>query len=417
MPDASASTHQPARRVIVLGATGSIGRQTLDVIAQLNAQRNATPNATPNAARYEVVGLAAGSSAEALATLASAHPAAALAIASPPNPGAITSAAGVAVFEGPDAPERLVREIECDLVVAAIVGVAGLASTFAAIELGRDVALANKETLVAAGSLAMPLASQTGARILPIDSEHAGIWQCLLGAMSPSMGASAYAPPAPPPSAIERVTITASGGPFLNLDASAIARATPADALRHPTWRMGPKNTIDSASLMNKTLELIEAHHLFNLPASRLAMLIHPRSIVHAIVEMRDGQLLAQLGAPDMRGAIQHALTFPAREPATCDRLDLRELGSLTFEPVDTARFPAATLGERAINEGGSAGAVLNAANEIAVRAFLDGAITFDRIPALVESAMDTIQPHPLRDITDAQQADTHARALTLSRL
>lgn len=385
------------RRVIILGSTGSIGTQTLEVIERLSL--------APHGPSLRVVGLAAGRNAALLFDQAARHGVRDLALAA-----GEPAQAGSTLRVGPDAAERLVREVPCDLVVAAMVGVSGLPATLAAVELGRHVALANKETLVAAGDLVVPLARRTGAALLPVDSEHSGVWQCLAGAGTHAL------PPFACPAGVARVTLTASGGAFRDWTPEQIAAATPADALRHPTWSMGRKVTIDSASLMNKALELIEAHHLFALPASRLGAILHPQSIVHALVEFADGSVVAQLGVPDMRTPIQVALAWPARADAPPPRLDLAGLARLDFRAVDDARYPAVGLALRAIDAGGTSGAILNAANEACVEAFLAGTLRFDRIAPLVGEALAAIAPRPVRTLADVLDADRAARAFVASR-
>jgi 1-deoxy-D-xylulose-5-phosphate reductoisomerase len=368
-------------RVIVLGSTGSIGTQTLDTIEHLNTlhARGVFPR------RYEVIGLAAGANQELLARQRSAYPGARWALAS----------------ADPDAAERLVRETACDVVVAAIVGSAGIAPTLAALELGRDVALANKETLVAAGSLAVAAARRTGARLLPVDSEHSGAWQAI------GLG---MCPPFASPPAIRRLTLTASGGAFRTTPLQALRMMPVAEALKHPTWRMGPKVTIDSASLMNKALEIIEAHWLFGLPSERLGAVVHPQSVVHALIEHEDGSVVAQMGAPDMRTPIQVALAWPERGEGLAKRLDLLACGPLTFEPVDPRRYPAFGLADEALRLGGTAGAVLNAANEEAVAAYLDGRCCFGDVPIFVGRAMAEVGVSALRSLADVREAEREAR-------
>ncbi len=303
---------------------------------------------------------------------------------------------------GRDAAERLVLEVDCDLVLAAMVGIAGLPATLAAVELGRDVALANKETLVAAGAIMVAAAKKSGAKLLPVDSEHSGVWQALGTHLAPPLACGAE---------VAKVTLTASGGPFRTWSKQEIAKVTPAQALRHPTWSMGPKVTIDSASLMNKALELIEAHWLFGLPAHKLDAVIHPQSIVHAIIEHADGSLIAQLAAPDMRLPIQVALTHPRRPPSPVGPVDLASLKHLDFETVDHDRFPAIELARRVIERGGAAGAALNAANEVAVSEFLAGARPFDTIASAAARALDAIAA-PIHTLTDVFIADERARAV-----
>jgi 1-deoxy-D-xylulose-5-phosphate reductoisomerase len=415
-------------RVIVLGSTGSIGTQTLEVIEHLNAMHRAGAWCT----EYRVVGLAAGSRwpvvrAQA-ARLGVQHTA--LADGDAPADGP--------TFAGPGAAERLVREVDCELVLAAITGAAGLPATLAAVELGRDIALANKETLVAAGALIVPAARKSGSRLLPVDSEHSALWQCLVGAgtlrgspeapqqpsLAPRAGHDIHAPPMAVPGSVERMILTASGGPFRTWSKEQIDRATPEEALKHPTWNMGPKVTIDCASLTNKGLEVIEAHWLFGIPGPRIEVVIHPQSIVHSLVEFADGSTIAQLGSPDMRGPIQYALASwrgaGARPRGIARRIDWRELRRLDFEPPDLERFPALALAYRAIAEGGAAGAIFNAANEAAVQAFLAGAIPFGQIPELVRDAMDQLhspQRPSIGTLEDVLRVDAEARRLVTSQI
>ena len=391
---------QPTRRLIVLGSTGSIGRQTLDVVAHLRtlAEQRGEP------APIEVVGLAAGRRASELAEQASVHGVRHTALCEGDG--------GAATFLGTDSAERLVREVEADIVMAAVVGAAGLPATLAALELGRDVALANKETLVAAGSLVAPTARRSGARLLPVDREHSALWQCLHAIAGPG-----EAPPMRPPAQVRRLVLTASGGPFRTASASEVYNATPERALAHPTWDMGPKVTVDCASLTNKALEVIEAHWLFGFPSSQLYVLVHPQSIVHSLIETIDGSVLAQLGISDMRLPIQFALTHPDRAPGHTPRLDLAQLARLDFEEPDEVRFPALGMARWVIDTGGTAGAIFNAANEAAVEAFLAGHIAFGRIGELTASACEAIEAKPLRTLDDAMHADATAREHVRSRL
>ena len=266
---------------------------------------------------------------------------------------------------------------EADLVVSAIVGAAGLAPTYAAISAGRAVALANKETLVCAGEAVMAAARRSGARLLPVDSEHNAIFQAMGGR---------------DPATIVKMTITASGGPFRQWSAERIANATRAEALAHPNWAMGPKVTIDSASLMNKGLELIEAHHLFGVPAERLAVVVHPQSIVHGLIAFADGSLIAGMASPDMRTPIAHCLAYPERIASGVAAPDLAALGALTFEQADLVRFPALALAIDALSEGGGAPTALNAANEVAVEAFLAGRIGFSALSRVVERTLGAMR-------------------------
>ncbi|OAB63014.1 hypothetical protein AY599_16130 [Leptolyngbya valderiana BDU 20041] len=382
------------RRLIVLGSTGSIGRQTLDVVAHLASLATAKGQPPP----IEVVGLAAGRRAHELQEQAAAHGVAHTALCEGDD--------GSATFIGSDATERLVREVDADIVMAAVVGAAGLPATLAAVELGRDVALANKETLVAAGAVVVPAAARSGSKLLPVDSEHSALWQCLHAIAGPDA-----APPMEPPAHVSRLVLTASGGPFRTTSADEVYNATPEQALAHPTWDMGPKVTIDCASLTNKALEVIEAHWLFGFPSARLGVLVHPQSIVHSLIETVDGSVLAQLGISDMRLPIQFALTHPERAPGNTPKLDLAALARLDFEEPDEDRFPALALARWVIDTGGTAGAIFNAANEAAVEAFLKGDIPFGRIGELTRDACESLDVTPLETLQDATHADTRARA------
>ena len=381
----------PVRRLILLGSTGSIGVSTVQVLEHLRA----------HGTTFEVIGLAAGSNAALLAEQAKALGVRDLAIADASAAGALGPDARVRT--GPDAALRLVEELARpgDLLVAAMVGFAGLASAMRAIELGCHVALANKETLVAAGALVTELVRRHGVELFPIDSEHSALAQCIRSGRA---------------SEVDRVVITASGGPFRTWSAERTADATVAEALRHPTWQMGRKITIDSATLMNKALEIIEAHWLFGLPAERIDAIVHPQSIVHGFAEFRDGSVIAQLSPPDMKLPIQMALTWPDRHAGIARRLDWTTLRQLEFEPVDHARFPAVRLAHEVIRRGGSAGATLNAANEVAVNAFLEGHIPFGRVAQVVQEALAELPDRPLRTLADAEAADRDARAFASQR-
>jgi 1-deoxy-D-xylulose-5-phosphate reductoisomerase len=372
-------------RVAVLGSTGSIGQSTIDVIAasrgrlvpHLLAAWRSTAALVEQARRLRPRWVVVG------------DPAAAAAI----HPGDLPPGTELAV--GPETLDELVADPAIDRVVSAIVGAAGLRSTWAAIEAGKTVALANKETLVMAGPLVMRRAAQTGSRIIPVDSEHSAIHQALACGR---------------PAEVERLVLTASGGPFRTRSRESLAGVTPEEALRHPTWSMGPKITIDSATMMNKALELIEARWLFGLPAAKLAVVVHPQSIVHSFVEFVDGAVIAQLGPPDMRLPIQYALFFPDRVPGPAKRLDFAATMRLDFEPPDLERFPAVRLGHEAAARGGTAGAVLNAANEEAVRGFLEGAVRFTDI---AEICGRVLAEHPFQDnptLDDVSRLDAWAR-------
>ena len=372
-------------RVAVLGSTGSIGQSTIDVIEasrgrlvpELLAAWRSTAALLEQARRLRPRWVVVG------------DPAAAATITG----GDLPTGTGLAV--GPEALDELVADPAIDRVVSAIVGAAGLRSTWAAIEAGKTVALANKETLVMAGPLVMRRAAETGSRIIPVDSEHSAIHQALACGR---------------PAEVERLVLTASGGPFRTRSRESLAGVTPEEALRHPTWSMGPKITIDSATMMNKALELIEARWLFGLPASKLAVVVHPQSIVHSLVEFVDGAVIAQLGPPDMRLPIQYALLFPERVAGPAKRLDFAATMRLDFEPPDLERFPAVRLGHEAAARGGTAGAVLNAANEEAVRGFLEGAVRFTDI---AEICSRVLAEHPFQDnptLDDVCRLDAWAR-------
>jgi len=396
-------------RVIVLGSTGSIGTQTLDVVRHLNALDDSGREP------FEVVGLAAGCNAALLAEQARRFGVRHLALA---NEDAPLDAPGSKAFRGESAAEQLVRTVDADIVVAAMVGMAGLPATLAAIDRGSVIALANKETLVAAGALVMNRlhASKGRSSLLPVDSEHAALWQCLLHA-GPHAG---HGPSSlPTTERVKRAILTASGGPFRTWTKADIDAASPTQALRHPTWTMGRKVTIDSASFMNKALEVIEAHWLFGLRAEQIEVLVHPQSIVHAMAEFIDGSTVAQLAPPDMRLPIQRALTWPACAPAISQGLDWTTLRSLEFERPDLERFPALGLAYWAIAAGGSAGATLNAANEEAVEAFLDadGRMPFGEITRLVTEVTQRTTITRIHTLEDVLEADAAARARTIELL
>ncbi len=376
------------RRVILLGSTGSIGTSTIEVIEHLNA----------GGQRFKVVGLAAGSNGELLAEQAARLEVADLALRDERGAGSIGPSATVRT--GEDAACRLVTEVAKpgDLLIAAIVGAAGLEAVLEGIRLGCDIALANKETLVAGGSLVMPMAKQQGVELIPIDSEHSAIAQCLRSSRSMDE--------------VDRIVITASGGPLRTWTRDRIEEATVEEALAHPTWTMGRKITIDSASLMNKALEVIEAHWLFGLPASKIDVIVHPQSIVHSFVEYVDGSVIAQCGPPSMKTPIQYALTWPDRLDGCGPRLDWEALQSLEFEQLDHERFPSVSRAWDVIDAGGTSGAIFNAANEVAVEAFLEGRTRFGGIFSLVAHAMDTIDSTEVSSLDDVLQADRRSRAV-----
>ena len=341
--------------VAVLGSTGSIGRSALEVIA-----------AAPQ--RLQAVALSAHANIDRLCEQARQFRPRWLAISDPAAAGAARGLGlppGCRLMAGPEALEQIAREPSVDVVLTAIVGSAGLRSTLAALESGKRVALANKETLVVAGPLVMHLASRYGAQLLPVDSEHSALFQALHCGRREE---------------VRRVVLTASGGPFRNWSAEELETVTVAQALKHPTWQMGAKITIDSATMMNKALEIIEARWLFGLDADEIEVVVHPQSIVHSFVEYVDGSVIAQLSPPDMKLPIQYALDFPARWPGPAARFDWSQACQLEFEPPDFERFPALALGLEVARSGGTAGAVLNAANEAAVAGFLAGELPFTQI-------------------------------------
>ena len=375
------------RRIFLLGSTGSIGTSALDVVRDFARRGDA---------RFEIVGLAAARNAASLSAQVREFGVGAVALVD--SEVALDVPARTRVFRGPEAACELLAALarRGDLVLAAMVGAAGIKPVLTAIELGCDIALANKETLVAAGAVVMPAAARAGIRVIPVDSEHNALFQCLKASTSMRE--------------VRRVVLTASGGPFRQKSRDEMARATVEDALAHPTWRMGPKVTIDSASLMNKALELVEAHWLFGLGADRIDAIIHPQSIVHGFVEYLDGSVLAQLSPPDMRTPIQQAMCDPERFDGPSRKLDFAALRQLDFQPIDHARFPAIGLAHRVIAAGGTAGASLNAANEVAVQAFLDRRIGFLEIADVVREALDSAVTRPVHSLADVFAADREAR-------
>lgn len=374
------------RRVTLLGATGSIGRSTLDLIAR-------------NPDDFAVEALTANRSVEALAREARAFGARLAVVADPACYGALKEALAGSGIEAAAGPQALVEASgrPSELVVAAIVGAAGLAPTLAAVRRGAAVVLANKEALVCAGTLMTAEVARHGATLLPADSEHNAVFQVFESEQR---------------HAIERIVLTASGGPFRTLSREAMAAVTPAQAVAHPNWDMGAKISVDSATMMNKGLELIEAHHLFGLPEERIEILVHPQSVVHSLVGYADGSMLAQLGAPDMRTPLAYCLAWPRRMAAPVDRLDLAALGRLTFEAPDAERFPALRLAREALRAGGGAPAALNAANEVAVEAFLAGRLGFLEIAAVAEAALERLASAPAETLEAVLEIDREARAL-----
>lgn len=371
-------------RVIVLGSTGSIGTSALDVLEALSD-------------RWSVVGLAAGSRSRELFDQARRFRPEAVALVNGETESSEIAefAPDCRTFRGTDALTKLVESVPCDCVVSAVVGVGGLAATIRAVELGRRVALANKEAMVIAGAILMPLAERMGAELIPIDSEHSAVFQALHAGS---------------PGDVHRVYLTASGGPFREWTAERMATATLEDALRHPTWDMGPKISIDSATMMNKALEIVEARWLFDLEPDQIEVIVHPEAIVHSFVEFNDGSVIAQLGSPDMRTPIQYALTYPDRLECRSDRIDFAAMLRLSFEPPDEQRFPALRLGHEVARRGGTSGAVLNAANETAVELFRAGAIGFSDIVSLVEQTLNDHEFVSAPSLDELLAADRWAR-------
>ena len=373
------------RRVAILGATGSIGRSTLDLI-----------EAAPE--QFEVVAMTAAANVQQLAADARRTDARLAVIADEallPELREALSGTNIHAAAGITALAEAAAG-EAEFVMAAIVGCAGLEPVMAAVDAGKTVALANKEALVTAGDLMIDAARRSGATLLPVDSEHNAIFQCLAGQDRDR---------------VARLILTASGGPFRTFSADQMARVTPEQAVAHPNWSMGAKISVDSATMMNKGLELIEAHHLFGLPSERIDIMVHPQSIVHSLVEYQDGSMLAQLGPSDMRVPIAHTLAWPRRMETRVQRLDLVAVGRLDFEAPDEQRFPALRLARRALQEGGAAPVILNAANEIAVAAFLDRRIHFPDIVGLVEQLLETMNEAAPRSISDVIELDRRTRA------
>lgn len=382
------------RQVAVFGATGSIGASALDVIAR-------------HPDRYQVTVLAAGRQVDALVALCALHRPAHAVIADESRYAALRDGlrdAGLATqaHAGAGALDQLAASDVCDTLVAAIVGAAGLSSTLAAAAAGKRILLANKESLVLAGELLMRQAAAGGAEIIPIDSEHSAIFQCLRSRDASLDGAG-----------VRRIILTASGGPFRGRTREQLAQVTPAQAVAHPKWSMGPKISVDSATLMNKGLEVIEAHHLFGVPGERIDVLVHPQSLVHSLVEFVDGSTLAQLGLPDMRTTLAVGLGWPQRIESGVGGLDLLTQGRLDFEAPDTEAFPCLKLAWQAMAAGGTAPAILNAANEVAVSAFLQGRAAFLAIPALVANALSTLSSESADTLEGLLTADQRARQIT----
>jgi 1-deoxy-D-xylulose-5-phosphate reductoisomerase len=383
------------KTVTLLGATGSIGSSTIDLLQR-------------EPGRYRVEAVTANRSAAALAQLARELGARFAAVGDPDAYGELKSALSGSGIEAAAGPEALVEAAlrPADWVMAAITGAASLKPTLAAAERGATVAIANKECLVCAGALFMRRAAAAQATVLPVDSEHNAVFQALMSGRREE---------------VRRVILTASGGPFRTFSLQALRSVTVEQALKHPTWTMGPKVTIDSATLMNKGLELIEAHHLFGLKPDELDVVVHPQSVIHGMVEFRDGSVIAQLGSPDMRIPISHCLGWPTRMGTPAPRLDLAKIASLTFEAPDPVRFPALAIARQALAAGHGAPTVLNAANEIAVREFVARNLSFAGIPALVEATLDAADRHgemaEPQSVEEALAIDHNARRLAVNLL
>jgi len=373
------------KNICILGSTGSIGVSSLEVISCLGD-------------RFRPVCLTANRNVDLLAEQVRVHRPDAVAVLDASAAAEFRNRmnGSVEVLDGPAGLLEIVKREDVHMVIGSMVGFSGLAPTLEAVKLGKNVALANKESLVVAGELMTGLASERGAKIVPIDSEHSAILQCLAGE---------------DPSTVERLILTASGGPFLDRDARGFGKVTVGEALRHPTWKMGKKITIDSATLMNKGLEVIEARWLFGLDPDRIGVLVHPQSIVHSMVEFVDGSVKAQLGVPDMKVPIQYALTWPERTRSRWDRLDFSKLNGMTFLQPDTEKFRCLPLAYGALRAGGTAPVVLNAANEVAVELFLAGRLTFDRIPDLIAESMDRFPAEAAGELATIIDADRRTRS------
>ena len=377
--------HAGRNRIVILGSTGSIGRSALDIVRH-------------HPDELEVVGLAGRQNVHRLEEQAREFRPLVVAVHDRKAAGALKDRLGdldIDIWEGPEGLERMGRLPEADLALTAVEGVAGLLPTMAAVEAGKIVALANKEPLVAAGELVVRQAGQSGAQILPVDSEHNAIFQALKGHR---------------PEDVRRLILTASGGPFRDHTEEQMKSVTREEALKHPNWDMGPKVTIDSATMMNKGLEIIEAHWLFGVPTDCIEVMIHRESIVHSLVEYVDGSFIGQLGPPDMRVPISYALRYPKRLEAHFPSLDLIKTGQLSFSAPDIDRFPCLRLSREALNIGGTMPAVMNAANEKAVEYFLGGEISFQRIPELIEGIMEVHKPGPNIELEAIQRVDEWAR-------
>ncbi|RKY21935.1 MAG: 1-deoxy-D-xylulose-5-phosphate reductoisomerase [Planctomycetota bacterium] len=377
------------RRVLVLGSTGSVGRQALDVLDGLELS-------------HRVVGLSAATSARLLSQQAAATGAEAVCLTETQAASGLSLPGGCRLFTGAEGLLELLEATRPDVVVCSITGAAGLPSTLAAAEAGADLALANKESLVLAGGLVKAACARSGARLLPVDSEHSAVFQCLQGEHA---------------AGVRRIVLTASGGPFRGYSAEQLAAVTVEQALDHPCWDMGPRITIDSATLMNKGLEVVEACHLFDVGPELVDVVVHPQSVVHSMVEFVDGAVMAQLGPPDMRLPIRYALGFPERIASGAGPVDITSLSGLTFETPDPETFPCLGVGYRIAREGGLAGAIANAANEVAVGAFLEGRLPFNAIPVLVDGALDQHRAREAPDLPSILAMDAEVRATTAAAI
>ncbi len=370
------------KTLLILGSTGSIGRQTLEIVTQ-------------HPERLRVVGLAAGSNLDALQAQAQRWGVSRVALADEAAAQSLAAKSNLQVHAGAEGLSELVRELRADLVVAAISGDAGLPPVMAALEAGCHVALANKEPLVAAGNLITEAARRYAAELLPIDSEISAVWQCLRGEKGED---------------IEKILLTASGGPFAQWDSDRLAAVTPEQALAHPTWQMGPKVTVDSATLMNKGFELFELKWMFGLEFSQIEVVVHHQSVIHSAVQFRDGSCLAQMGRPDMRSPIQFALSYPERWDNDFPRLDLLELEQLTFAPPPAGQFPCLRRAPEAGEAGQSYPAVLSAADEVAVAAFLQSELSFLGLSEVIERTLEAHDPFPLSSLSEVTRAAEWAR-------
>ena len=377
-------------RIALLGSTGSIGTQALDIISKY-----------PD--KFQVEVLIAGNNIDLLIQQAHKYQPDSVVIANPDHYRQLKESlqnTNIKVYAGNEAVEQVVTSSTVDVVIASIVGYSGVRPTIAAIKAGKKIALANKETLVVAGEIIGRLVSESGSIIIPVDSEHSAIFQCLAGEAG---------------NPIEKITLTASGGPFLNLSEDQLKHVKPCDALKHPNWNMGCKVTIDSASLMNKGLEVIEAKWLFDLTPEQISVIVHPQSIIHSLVHFVDGSVKAQLGVPDMRVPILYALSYPDRLQSDLPRLVLNECKALTFSDPDIKKFRNLSLAYEALKRGGNMPCILNAANEIAVRAFLDEKIGFTQMPDIVEYTMENSLYYPTPDLDLLEVTDSSARETALS--